>query len=269
MTPAWSAMSIPGEIIVDAIDVIIVSLLLYRLFSLMRGTRAIHMFFGLIVLFVLSLVAQWMNLIAVNWLITSLRTVWVIAFVIIFQPELRRALSLIGQNRLLSRFVRVRQSGVIPEIVKCVQELSERKVGALIVLEKDMGLKSFAETGTPVDARLTAELLATIFTPPGPLHDGAVIIQNDRVVAAGCILPLSQDERLATAMGMRHRAALGLSEETDALVIVVSEESGSIAYAEGGKLRRKIDLPTLRNELFRSFGGAARGSYAETEPELR
>jgi diadenylate cyclase len=246
--------SFPLELVIDVVDVLIVSFLLYRLFSLMRGTRAVHMFFGLIVLFVLSVIAQWMNLLAVNWLISSLRTVWVIAFVIIFQPELRRALATLGQNPLLSRFVHVRASGVIPEVVKSVQELSEKKVGALIVLEKDMGLKHYIETGTAVDGRVTAELLETIFTRPSPLHDGAVVIQNDRVVAAGCTLPLSQDQRLAQALGMRHRAGLGLSEETDALVIIVSEETGAIAYAEAGKLYRKIDLATLKNELFRSFG---------------
>jgi diadenylate cyclase len=250
------------EFVIDAIDILIVTLLLYRLFSLMRGTRAVHMFFGLIVLFVLSVVAQWVHLIAVNWLISSLRTVWVIAFVIIFQPELRRALALLGQNPLLSRFVRVRQSGMIPEIVKSVQDLSEKRIGALIVLEKDQGLKNFVETGTPIDARVTAELIGTLFTPASPLHDGAVIIQNDRVIAAGCTLPLSQDERVAPALGMRHRAALGLSEESDALVIVVSEESGSIAYAQEGKLYRGVDLSALRAELLHSFGLVRDERYA-------
>jgi diadenylate cyclase len=211
---------------------------------------------------VLSVVAQWVHLIAVNWLISSLRTVWVIAFVIIFQPELRRALALLGQNPLLSRFVRMRQSGMIPEIVKSVQDLSEKRVGALIVLEKDQGLKNFVETGTPIDARVTAELVGTLFTPTSPLHDGAVIIQNDRVVAAGCTLPLSQDERVAPALGMRHRAALGLSEESDALVIVVSEESGSIAYAQDGKLYRGVDLSALRAELLHSFGLVRDERYA-------
>ena len=258
--------NIPIEFIVDAIDVLIVSFLFYRLFSLMRGTRAVHMFFGLIVLFVLSVVAQWVHLIAVNWLISSLRTVWVIAFVIIFQPELRRALALMGQHRMLSRFVRMRESGVIPEIVKSVQELSEKRIGALIVLEKDTGLKNYAETGTAIDARVTAELIETIFTPSSPLHDGAVIIQNDRVMAAGCTLPLSQDPRVAPALGMRHRAALGLSEETDALVIVVSEETGTIAYADNGKLYRKVDLTTLRSELLHGFGMARGGRYATAEP---
>jgi diadenylate cyclase len=203
-----------------------------------------------------------MNLIAVNWLISSLRTAWLIAFVIIFQPELRRALSMLGQNRLLSRFVTMRQSHIIPEVVKSVQEMAEKRIGALIVLEKDMGLKNYIETGTTVDARVSAELIESIFTPPSPLHDGAIVIQNDRVVAAGCTLPLSQDQRLAHALGMRHRAALGLSEETDALVVVVSEETGAISYAEYGKLFRKIDLTVLKNELFRSFGvvGEERGA---------
>jgi diadenylate cyclase len=253
------------EFVVDAIDVLIVSLLLYRLFSLMRGTRAVHMFFGLIVLFVLSVVAQWAHLIAVNWLISSLRTVWVIAFVIIFQPELRRALSLLGQNRMLSRFLRMRESGVIPEIMKSVQDLSEKRIGALIVLEKDMGLKNYTETGTPIDAKVSSELIGTLFTPSSPLHDGAIIIQHDRVVAAGCTLPLSQDQRLAPALGMRHRAALGLSEESDALVIIVSEETGSIAYADNGKIYRKVDLSTLRSELLHSFGMIRDARYAPAE----
>jgi len=246
------------ELIVDVLDILIVSYLLYRLFSLMRGTRAVHMFFGLIVLFILSVIASWVNMIALNWIIASLRTVWVIAFVIIFQPELRRALAQIGQNRFLSRFVSVSESkGVVPEIIKAASNMSEKQVGALIVLEKDMGLKNYIETGTKVDAKVTSELLGTIFTPPSPLHDGAVIIQNDRVVAAGCILPLTQDPRVTSALGTRHRAALGLSEETDAIVVVVSEETGNIAYAEGGKLHRKIDLNTLRGALLKSTGMVA------------
>jgi diadenylate cyclase len=246
------------ELVIDILDVLIVSYFLYRLFSLMRGTRAVHMFFGLIVLFILSVIAKWVNMIALKSIISSLRTVWVIAFVIIFQPELRRALAMMGQNPILSRFVSVSDSkGVVPEIIKAVSNMAEKKVGALIALEKDMGLKNYVETGTKVDARVTAELLGTVFTPPSPLHDGAVIIQNDRVVAAGCILPLTQDPRVTSALGTRHRAALGLSEETDAIVIVVSEETGTIAYAEGGKLHRKIDLNTLRGDLLKSFGMVA------------
>jgi len=249
--------NVTAEIVVDIVDVLIVAYLLYRLFLLIKGTRAVHMFFGLIGLFIISVFAQWFHLIALNWLVASLRTVWVIAFVIIFQPELRRALASMGQNRFLRRFVSVPETGMIPEVIKAVSNMADKRTGALIVLEKDMGLKNYAETGTRVDGRVTQELLETIFTTPSPLHDGAIIIQNDRVVAAGCILPLTQDQRVAPALGTRHRAALGLSEETDAVVIVVSEETGTIAYAEGGKLHRKVDINTLRGALLEELGVVA------------
>ena len=246
--------SISTDLIVDALDVLIVAFLLYKLFTLMRGTRAVHMFFGLVVLFVLSVVAQWANLMALNWIISSLKTVWVIAFVIIFQPELRRALASLGQRRFLSRLFTVEDTGVISEIIKSASRLADKGIGAIVVLEKDMGLKNYIETGTKIDARVTAELLETIFSPTSPLHDGAVIIQNDRVAAAGCILPLTQDQRLSISLGTRHRAAIGLTEETDAIVIVVSEETQTISYAEGGKLKRKIDINTLRSDLLKNFG---------------
>jgi diadenylate cyclase len=242
-----------NEILTDALDILIVSYLLYKLFTLMRGTRAVHMFFGLVILFILSVIAQWANLMALNWIISSLKTVWVIAFVIIFQPELRRALASLGQHRFLSRFFTVEETGVLPEIIKSAARLVDKGIGAIIVLEKDMGLKNYIETGTKIDARVTAELLETIFSPTSPLHDGAVIIQNDRVAAAGCILPLTQDQRLSVSLGTRHRAAIGLTEETDAIVIVVSEETQAISYAQAGKLTRKLDINTLRAELLKNF----------------
>lgn len=246
--------SISTDLIIDAVDILIVSFLLYKLFTLMRGTRAVHMFFGLIVLFVVSVVAQWANLMALNWIISSLKTVWVIAFVIIFQPELRRVLASLGQHRFLNRLFTVEETGVIPEIIKSASRLADKGIGAIIVLEKDMGLKNYIETGTKIDSKVTAELLETIFSPTTPLHDGAVIVQNDRLAAAGCILPLTQDQRLSVALGTRHRAAIGLTEETDAIVIVVSEETQTISYAEGGKLKRKIDINTLRTDLLKNFG---------------
>jgi diadenylate cyclase len=193
-----------------------------------------------------------------------LKTVWVIAFVIIFQPELRRALASLGQHRFLSRFFTVEETGVLPEIIKSVSRLAEKGIGAIIVLEKDMGLKNYIETGTKIDARLTAELVETIFSPTSPLHDGAVIVQNDRVAAAGCILPLTQDQRLSVSLGTRHRAAIGLTEETDAVVIVVSEETQAISYAQSGKLTRKIDINTLRAELLRNFGLAGEEKATKT-----
>jgi diadenylate cyclase len=245
---------ITNEILTDVLDILIVTFLLYKLFTLMRGTRAVSMFFGLVILFVLSVVAQWANLMALKWIISSLKTVWVIAFVIIFQPELRRALASLGQHRFLGRLFTVEETGVLAEIIKSASRLAEKGIGAIIVLEKDMGLKNYIETGTKIDARVTAELLETIFSPTSPLHDGAVIIQNDRVAAAGCILPLTQDQRLSVSLGTRHRAAIGLTEETDAIVIVVSEETQAISYAQSGKLTRKIDINTLRAELLKNFG---------------
>jgi diadenylate cyclase len=255
---------ISNAILVDILDVLIVSFLLYKLFTLMRGTRAVHMFFGLVVLFILSVVAQWAHLMALGWIISSLKTVWVIAFVIIFQPELRRALASLGQHRFLSRFFTVEESGALPEIIKSVTRLADKGIGAIIVLEKDMGLKNYIETGTKIDARLTAELVETIFSPTSPLHDGAVIVQNDRIAAAGCILPLTQDQRLSVSLGTRHRAAIGLTEETDAAVIVVSEETQAISWAQSGKLNRKIDVNTLRSELLRNFGIAGEEKTAKT-----
>ncbi len=245
--------TISTGLIADVLDVLIVTFLLYRLFTLMRGTRAVSMFFGLILLFILSVMAQWLDLMALNWIISSLKTVWVIAFVIIFQPELRRALASLGQRRFLRRFFTVEETGVIPEIIKASTRMADKGIGAIIVLERDMGLKNYIESGTKIDARVSAELLETIFTPPSPLHDGAVIIQNDRVAAAGSILPLTKDQRLSAALGTRHRAAIGLTEESDAIVIVVSEETHAISYASGGKLKRKIDTNTLRSDLLKSF----------------
>jgi diadenylate cyclase len=239
---------------VDILDIIIVAFLFYRLFLLIRGTRASQMFIGLFLLIVLSIVSQWLNLNAVNWILSSLKTVWVIAFVILFQPELRKALSLLGQNKILGVFLKVEQSGTVSEIVKACQQLSLKNIGAIIVIEQDVGLRNYIETGTPLDARVTSDLLVTIFTPPGPLHDGAVIVDKNRILAAGCILPLSQNPRLGTSLGTRHRAGLGLSEETDAITIIVSEETGMISLAMGGKLKRKLDLNALRNDLIEHVG---------------
>jgi diadenylate cyclase len=242
------------KLTVDILDVIIVAFLFYRLFLLIKGTRATQMFIGLFLLIIVSFFAQWLNLNALNWILSSLKTVWVIAFVILFQPELRKALTQMGQNRVIGFFIKVEESGTVTEIVKSCHQLSQKGLGAIIVIEQDVGLKNYIETGTPLDARVTAELLGTIFTPPGPLHDGAAIIEKNRIVAAGCILPLSQNPRLGKSLGTRHRAGLGLSEETDAIVIIISEETRMISLAIAGKLKRKLDINTLRNDLISIIG---------------
>ncbi|HER43912.1 MAG TPA: TIGR00159 family protein [Candidatus Eisenbacteria bacterium] len=242
------------KLTIDVLDIIIVAFLFYRLLLLVKGTRATQMFVGLFLLIILSFFVQWLNLNALNWILSSLKTVWVIAFVILFQPELRRALTQLGQNRIMGFFIKVEESGTVSEIVKACHQLVQNKLGAIIVIEQDVGLRNYIETGTPLDAKVTSELLVTVFTPPGPLHDGAVIVEKSRVIAAGCILPLSQNPRLAKSLGTRHRAGLGLSEESDAIVIIVSEETGAISLAVGGKLKRKLDINTLRNDLIGIIG---------------
>ncbi len=239
---------------IDMLDILIVAFLFYRLFMLFKGTRAIQMFIGLFLLIIVSFIAQWLNFNALNRILSSLKTVLVIAFVILFQPELRKALTQLGQNRIIGMFLKVESSGTVSETVKACQLLVQKGLGAIIVVERDVGLKNYIETGTRLDAKVTSELLVSIFTPPGPLHDGAVIVEKDRIIAAGCILPLSQNPRIGRSLGTRHRAGLGLTEETDAITIIVSEETGSISLAREGKLKRKLDLNALRNELVAIIG---------------
>jgi len=246
-------IEIRPQFLVDMIDVLVVAFLFYRLFAMIKGTRAAQMFVGLVFIVIASIVAQWFRLNALNWIINSLKTVWVILFVILFQPELRAVLTHIGQNRLLRALIRVGEGGVLKEILGAVEEMGRERRGALIVIERDMGLRDYIETGTKLDATVTKELLETIFTPHSPLHDGAVVIRGDAIVAAGCILPLSQTRGLSPLLGTRHRAALGLAEETDAAVLVVSEETGAISIAHKSELKWNLDEGQLRGELAAIF----------------
>jgi diadenylate cyclase len=246
-------IEIKPQFLVDVIDILIVAFLFYRLFIMIKGTRASQMFVGLVIIVFASIVAQWFRLNALNWIVGSLKTVWVILFVILFQPELRALLTHIGQNRLVRALIRVEEYGVVAESIKAVEEMAKDRRGAIIVFERDMGLRDYVETGTKIDAAVSAELLETIFTPHSPLHDGAVVIRGDAIVAAGCILPLSQTRGLSPLLGTRHRAALGLAEETDAAVIVVSEETGAISIAHKGELKWNLDEGQLRGELAAIF----------------
>ena len=254
--------------VLDLIDICIVAFLFYRLWLIIRGTRATEMFVGLAIMFAFSMVAQSLGLLLLNRIIVSLQTVWLIAFIIIFQPELRGALSYLGKTRTFRFFVRQEEAPVVEEIVRATRRLAKSGLGAILVVERDTGLKNHIETGTEVHANVSAALLETIFTPPTPLHDGAVILRGDSVVAAGCILPLSRNEHLAYTLGTRHRAALGLSEESDAFVIVVSEETRGISIAEGGRLRRRIEMDELRKELSRVYGVSEQFEEMEIPAEL-
>jgi diadenylate cyclase len=239
--------------LLDVLDILIVAALFYRLLSLVKGTRSAQMFVGLLLIAFIGLVANYFDLLAVRWIVSSLKTVWLVVFVILFQPELRHALAQFGRTRYFRSFLRGESFGVLGEIVRAVESLAQRRHGALIVMERNVGLRNFVETGTRVDAKVSAELLVTLFSPGSPLHDGAVIVREDSIVAASCILPLSSNPLTAMSLGTRHRAALGLSEETDAAVIVVSEQNGGISVAHRGVLYPRLDEGQLRSELSRIF----------------
>jgi len=236
--------------IIDLLDIFVVAFVLYKLYFFLRGSRAAQMAVGLILILLVSLLAQLFNMVAMSWLFQNLRTVWLIAFVIIFQPELRRMLTHLGQSRIIRFFFKVTQSHIIDELIKGVGILAKHSYGGLIVLIRNTGMKSVVETGVRIQAEVSSQLLVSIFNPRSPLHDGAVVIQDEVIEAAKCILPLSQDENIDADLGTRHRAGLGMAQESDALVIVVSEERGTISIAMNGKLTRDINLETLRKTLY-------------------
>jgi diadenylate cyclase len=221
--------------LIDALDILAVYLVFYQLYKIMRGTRASQMFAGLILIFVASFVVQLLGMQGMSWLIQSVTTVWVIAFVIIFQPELRRLLIQLGQSRLLRALVKERDTSTIDEIVKAAATLAQKRYGGLIVIQGETGVRGAVETGVLIRADVTADLIVSIFFPRTPLHDGAVVIKGDIVEAARCILPLSDNPNMDQSLGTRHRAALGISEESDAVVVVVSEETGRIALVHDGR----------------------------------
>lgn len=228
----------------DVLDITLVSFILYNLFLLVKETRAIQMLQGLLIIILLVFISRMLDMYLLSWLLTGLTALWIIAFIIVFQPELRRALVELGQNRLF-RFIFKEHAQLYRELKEASEILSKKKTGALIVIEREINLKSFIDTGTKLDAETTSELLISIFNTRSPLHDGAVIIREGRIAAAGCVLPLSQKEDIDKKYGMRHRAAIGISEETDAVTIIVSEERKSISLAIGGKITPDIDGETL------------------------
>ena len=220
-----------------------------------RGTRGVQVLKGIVLIVLFFIVTQKLGLDTISWIFTKLFAISVIAVLIIFQPELRRGLASIGQHRWSDIFLK--ESEIIKEVTEAVFSLSKRKIGALVAIEKESRLRHYVESGIDIDARVTTELLITIFMPNTPLHDGGVVISGDRVVGAGCLFPLTQNPRISRVLGTRHRAALGLSEETDAAVIVISEETGEMSIANNGKLTHDLDKDSLErvlNNLFRPEG---------------
>ena len=239
LTPGWT----------DLIEIAIVAVLLYRILVLLAGTRAIQMLLGLSSLVALYGLARLVHLQLIEYLLETFFRFGVIAALIVFQPELRSALAHLGQNRLFRGFSRLEGNQVAEEIAEACEDLSRNKTGAIIAVERGVGLGEYVETGTPLRARVSSALLQNIFTPYSLLHDGAAIIRGDEIVAAGSILPLTQSPVSDRTLGTRHRAALGLSEETDALVVVVSEETGLISLAHRGRLERGFTPDQLRDLL--------------------
>lgn len=238
----------------DTIDILLVASGIYWLLLLIRGTRAIQILVGLIVLIALSLASQLFQLAALGLILERLLEPAVLIIVILFQNDIRRALAHVGRGFFPS-FSAEQEIQVVEEIVKAAGQLSQRRHGALMVMERESNLGDLIEQGVPVDGALTKELLASIFHPSSPMHDGAVILQEGRVASAGCILPLTLRTDLPEGLGTRHRAAVGITEETDALVVVVSEETASISVVLGGEMLRGLDAPQLRVVLRDVLGG--------------
>lgn len=239
--------------VTDVIDIVIVAYLLYRLLGFIKETRAQQLFRGILLIIAFFLISEVFNLSLLNWLFTKLITVGLIAVVILFQPEIRRALEQIGRRGVLSRQFRdmgkEEMYATVHKIVDAVDDFSSTQTGALMAIERETMLTDISETGVIVDAEISVRLLGNLFYEGSPLHDGAVIIRGDRVHAASCVLPLTERQNIGKNLGTRHRAALGLSEVSDAFVIVVSEETGAISVAQNGEFKRFLDLKTLEKML--------------------
>jgi len=237
----------------DVVDIMIVSLIVYELLKLIRGTHAVQMGMGIAVLVGMFYISRGFQLETLNWLIRNIVGYVVFAAIVLMQADIRRALVHLGRApffRVFRRFDRpINDDDVVEELVVAVTTLSAKRTGALIVVERSIGMRNYIESGIPLDARLTYDLLVSIFQPTSPLHDGAVIVQNDRVAAAACFLPLTVNPRLSRELGSRHRAAIGITEENDAVAIVVSEETGVISLILNGEIERALEGDRLRTLL--------------------
>lgn len=247
---------ISGMRLVDVLDIIVITFIIYKCIGFFRQTRGGQLVKGLVVLLVMVLIVQWFDMVMVKWLLVKLMDSILIVAVIIFQPEIRRALEQVGTSRIGTfgraggaDFETKQVENMINSVSKAAGTMQEQKCGALMILERTTQLGEIIATGTVIDAKPSSSLICNIFYPKSPLHDGGMILRGGKVHAAGCILPLTQNSELSKALGTRHRAALGMSENSDAVVVVVSEETGTISVAVNGELRRDFDAITLQTEL--------------------
>lgn len=240
--------------LIDVIDIIIVAFVLYRLYGVMRGTIAGQIFIGLLLIIAVSFVSQTLDMKLLSWMLKTVSDIWVIALVILFQPELRRLLLLIGRNGLFTTYQRYDVNQVVDELVSAAEDLSLRRFGALVVVTRTTDLSLTFDTGVPIDSKLSKEMIVSIFNPKSPLHDGAVLVSGEQIRSARVILPLSASTRLSDVLlGTRHRAGLGISEQADVFVIIISEETGSVSYAQEGTLYYNQSLDTLRISLLQAL----------------
>jgi diadenylate cyclase len=233
----------------DIVQIVIVAVGIFYILQLLARTRAMQMLFGLLLLAAIYFAAEFLQLNLLGTILEAGFQYGVIAALIVFQPELRNALARLGQSRMLRLFNKMEESEVVEELVEGVERLSRAKIGGIIAIQREVGLDEYAETGTRIQARVSSDIILSIFAPYGPLHDGAVLVSGDTLIAAGVILPLTQFPVADRSLGTRHRAAIGLSEETDSLVIVVSEETAQVSMAQRGRLERNVSPERLRAAL--------------------
>ncbi|MGB6200442.1 MAG: diadenylate cyclase CdaA [Candidatus Acidiferrales bacterium] len=238
----------------SALDILIIAVLIYYLLKLLRGTRGLQILVALLLLFLFDEGARWARLGMVEWLLTTLLPYFAIALIVLFQPEIRRALARFGRQFSLGRFVGQRTGTPYDDLVLAAGHFAQNRIGALVVIERDVSLSTYIESGITLDANLSYDLLIAIFRPGSPMHDGAVILQRDRICSAACFLPLSLNPALSNQLGTRHRAAIGITEESDAIAVVVSEETGAISIATGGAIELDISADQLQERLISLMG---------------
>ncbi|MDW0113337.1 diadenylate cyclase CdaA [Sporosarcina saromensis] len=259
--PVWESItsSSPVEILKNIVDVLLVWFVFYKLITIVKGTKAVQLLKGIFVILFANILTRYLGLDTLNWMMEQVLTYGFLVVIIIFQPELRRALEQLGRGRLFARSAMQEEEErdrLIEAFNKSVSYMAKRRIGALISIERETGLSEYIETGIQMNSNVTSELLINIFIPNTPLHDGAVILQKNRIAAAGCYLPLSENPFISKELGTRHRAALGISEVTDAITIIVSEETGAVSITANGDINRNLSMEEFEKQLRKVwFGG--------------
>jgi len=238
----------------DLVDILLVCIIVYRVLLLIRGTRAVQMLTGFGIILIFYYVAERFKFYTLHTILVEFFNNLILILIIVFQEEIRKALTQVGRNPFFTTTNTIEEVAIIEDICQAAAQLAQQRVGALIVLERETGLKNYIEAGTILDSKVSADLIAAIFQPDSPIHDGALIIRNSRISSAGCLLPISRDPAINKELGTRHRAALGLTHETDAVVIVVSEERAEISLVHHGTMARDLDVNSLRQQLLELLG---------------